>query len=329
MKKIPLIGATALAALLLAQMFAVTPAQAQAFPNRLVKVVVPYAAGGATDAAARGVTQRLSEIWGLPVVVENRAGAGTTMGAEAVAKAPADGYTLLFSDHPTFVVTPHLYAKLNYNALTDFAPITVVFHSSPVLAMSNAVPAKDFREFLAYARANPGKLSYGSFGYGSNPHVAIEKLKLMAGIDMVHVPYKGGAPAMTDLITGRVALLLGTYSFWEPNEKAGKLKIIAAVTGKRLAVRPDLPTVSESGVPGYVINTWFAMAAPAGTPAPVLDKIHADIVKVLRDPGFAEKFMKPQALEPGGNSREEFAAMLKTEYAVWGQMVRETGAKVE
>lgn len=329
MKRLSLIGATLLAVALFAQMFAVTGALAQAFPSRLVKVVVPYAAGGATDAAARGVTQRLSEIWGQPVVIENRPGAGTTMGAEFVAKAPPDGYTLLFSDHPTYVITPHLYSKLNYNALADFAPITVVFHSSPVFAMSNAVPAKDFREFLAYAKANPGKLSYGSFGYGSNPHVAIEKLKQVAGIDLVHVPYKGGSPALTDLIAGRVALLLGTYSFWEPNEKAGKLKIIAAVTDKRLAVRPDLPTVSESGVPGYFINTWFAMAAPAGTPAPVLDRIHADIVKVLRDPEFTEKFMKPQALEPGGNSREVFAAMLKAEYAHWGQMVRESGAKVE
>ena len=151
----------------------------------------------------------------------------------------------------------------------------------------------------------------------------------MAGIDLVHVPYKGAGPAMTDLIAGRVALLLGTYSFWEPNEKAGKLKIIAAVTDKRLAVRPDLPTVSESGVPGYFINTWFAMAATAGTPAPVLDRIYADIVKVLRDPGFAEKFMKPQALEPGGESREEFAAMLKAEYAHWGRLVKTIGAKLD
>ena len=327
MKKPMLIGATVLA--IAVQLFAAADAGAQAYPTRLVKVVVPYAAGGATDAAASGVTQRLSEIWVQPVVVENRPGAGTTMGAEYVAKAPADGYTLLFSDHPTYVITPHLYSKLNYNALADFAPITVVFHSSPVLAMSNAVPARDFREFLAYARANPGKLSYGSFGYGSNPHVAIEKLKQVAGIDLVHVPYKGGGPAMTDLIAGRVALLLGTYSFWEPNEKAGKLKIIAAVTEKRLAVRPDLPTVAESGVPGYFINTWFAMATTAGTPAPVLDKIHADVLRALQDPAFNEKFMKPQAYEPGGNSREEFAAMLKTEYARWGQLVRESGAKVE
>lgn len=327
MKKFSLIGATALA--MAAQLVAVTGAQAQAFPNRVVKFVVPYTAGGSTDAAARGVTQRLSEIWGQPVVIENRPGAGGVIGAEYVAKASPDGYTVLFSDHPTYVISPHLYSKLNYNPLTDFAPITVVFHSSPVLVMSNAVPAKDFKEFLAYARANPGKLSYGSFGYGSNPHVAIEKLKQMAGIDLVHVPYKGGGPALTDLIAGRVALLLGTYSFWEPNEKAGKLKVIAAVTEKRLAVRPDLPTVSESGVPGYFITTWFAMATTAGTPAPVLDRIHADVLKVLQDPGFNEKFMKPQGYEPGGNSREEFAAMLKTEYARWGQLVRESGAKVE
>lgn len=329
MKKLSLIGATVLAMALFAQLFAVTGAQAQAFPNRLVKFVVPYTSGGSTDAAARGVTQRLSEIWGQPVVIENRPGAGGTIAAEYVAKAPPDGYTVLFSDHPTYVISPHLYSKLNYNPLTDLAPITVVFHSSPVLVMSNAVPAKDFKEFLAYARANPGKLSYGSFGYGSNPHVAIEKLKQMAGIDVVHVPYKGGGPALTDLIAGRVALELGTYSFYEPHEKAGKLKVIAAATEKRLAVRPDLPTISESGVPGYFINTWFAMATTAGTPIPVLDKIHADVLKVLQDPGFNEKFMKPQAYEPGGNSREEFAAMLKTEYARWGQLVRESGAKVE
>ena len=327
MKRLSLSGT--FAALLCAQLLAITGVNAQAFPNRLVKIVVPYAAGGSTDGAARGLAQRLTESWGQPVVIENRPGAGTTIGADFVAKAAPDGYTLLFSDHPTYVVSPHLYSKLNYNPFTDLAPITVVFHSSPVLVMANAVPAGNFREFLAYAKANPGKLSYGSFGYGSNPHVAIENLKKMAGIDLVHVPYKGGSPALTDLLAGRVALLLGTYSFWEPHEKAGKLKVIAAVTEKRLKVRPDLPTVAESGVPGFFINTWFALAATGGTPAPVLDKINADVVKVLQDPVFNEKFMKPKAYEPGGNSREAFTAMLKTEYAHWGRLVKESGAKVE
>lgn len=330
MKRLVLVGSTAL--VMFISMLAVTGALAQAFPSKLVKVVVPYTPGSLTDAAARGVAQRLAEIWGQPVVIENRPGAGTTMGAEYVAKAAPDGHTLLFSDHPTYVITPHLFSKLSYSPLTDFAPITIVFRTLPVFALSNAVPAKNFKEFLAYARANPGKLSYASFGNGSFPHVATEQLKRMAGIDLVHVPYKGGAPAIADLLGGRVALLMASYGTFEQSEKAGKVKIIAAATEKRLTVRPDLPTVSESGVPGYSISVWFAMAAPAGTPAAVLDRIHADVVKILRDPGsdgFNEKFMKPQSVEPGGYSREEFASIIRSEYAHWGRLVRAIGVKLD
>lgn len=329
MKRLLLICWSALAAMLLATTPSISSAQAQAFPTKPVKLVIPYPPAGSNDTLGRGVAHRLSEMWGQPVVVENRPGGGTTIGAEYAARAAPDGYTLLFSDSTVYVISPHLYSKRSFNVLTDFAPITVLFHASLVLAMSNAVPAKNFGEFLAYARANPGKLSYGSWGYGSIPHVAIEKLKQMAGIDLLHVPYKGGSQALTDMIAGRVALLMGNYAFWEAHEKAGKLKIIVAITGKRLAVRPDLPTATESDVPGYVMGNWYALVAPAGTPPPVLDKIHVDAVKVVRDPGFAEKFLKPQTLEAAGNSREEFAAMLKAEYAYWGQLVKESGAKVE
>ncbi|MBI2316648.1 MAG: tripartite tricarboxylate transporter substrate binding protein [Betaproteobacteria bacterium] len=325
-------GSAALLALMFAPMTVPTCALAQAFPNRLVKVVVPYTPGSLTDAAARGVAQRLSEMWGQPVVIENRPGAGTTMGAEHVAKAAPDGYTLLFADHPTYVIVPHLFSNLSYSPLTDFAPITIVFRTYPVFALANAVPAKTFKEFLAYARANPGKLSYASFGNGSFPHVATEQLKRMAAIDLVHVPYKGGAPAITDLLGGRVALLMASYGTFAQAEKAGKVKIIAAATEKRIAVRPDLPTVSESGVPGYSISVWFAMAAPGGTPPAVLDRIHADVVKILRDPGpdgFNEKFMKPQSVEPGGYSRAEFASIIRTEYAQWGRLVRAIGVKLD
>jgi tripartite-type tricarboxylate transporter receptor subunit TctC len=329
MKRLSFIGGTAFIAILFASLSMLTDAQAQAFPSKVVKLVIPYPPGGNTDAIARPVTQRLSEIWGQPVIIENRPGAGTTIGAEYVAKAAPDGYTLLFSDIATYVVSPHLFSKLNYNALTDFAPITIVFRLSPVLGLSNAVPAKDFGEFLAYGKANPGKLSYASFGNGSYPHVAIEQLKQMTGMDLVHVPYKGGAAAFADLIGGRVAIIMANYSIIEPHEKAGKLKIIGAVTETRLAVRPDLPTISESGVPGYSVSAWAGMVAPAGTPASVLDKIRADIVKILHDPDFNERFLKPQALEPLGNSREEFATMLKAEYAHWGRLVSATGAKID
>jgi tripartite-type tricarboxylate transporter receptor subunit TctC len=325
-------GRASRAAVLLASIVAVGGAMAQAFPSKLVKVVVPYTPGSLTDAAARGVAQRLSEIWGQPVVIENRPGAGTTMGAEYVAKAAPDGYTLLFSDHPTFVIVPHLFSNLSYSPLTDFAPITIVFRTWPVFALSNAVAARNFKEFLAYAKANPGKLSYASFGNGSFPHVATEQLKQMAGIDLVHVPYKGGAPAIADLLGGRVALLMASYGTFAQSEKAGKVKIIAAATERRIRVRPDLPTVSEAGVPGYSISVWFAMAATAGTPAAVLDKIHADVVKALRasgPDGFNEKFMKPQSVEPGGNSREEFTSIIRTEYAHWGRLVRSIGVKLD
>ena len=336
MKQLSLIGRTVLAAVLLAPMlvpmFTIGGARAQAFPGKLVKIVVPYTPGSLTDAAARGVAQRLSEIWSQPVIIENRPGAGTSMGAEYVAKSASDGYTLLFSDNGTYTINPHLFSKLGYSPIADFAPITIVFRSLPVFALSNAVPARDFREFLAYVRANPGKLSYGSFGIGSFPHVATEQLKQMAGLDLVHVPYKGGAAAITDLIGGRVALLMASYGTFDQSEKAGRLKIIGAATEKRLAVRPDLPTVAESGVPGYSMSVWFGMAAPAGTPAPVLDRIHADVVKILHDPGpdgFNEKFMRPQVLEPGGNSREDFAAMIKAEYAHWGRLVKAIGARLD
>ncbi|MBI2315697.1 MAG: tripartite tricarboxylate transporter substrate binding protein [Betaproteobacteria bacterium] len=303
MNRLLFFGASALTAALFAATPSIAWAQAQAFPNKVVKIVVPYTPGAVTDTAGRLVGQHLSEIWGQPVIVENRPGAGTTIGAEYVAKSAPDGYTLLFADNGTYAISPHLFTKLNYNALTDFAPITVVFRSTLVFALSNAVPAKDFKEFLAYVKANPGKIVYGSWGSGSNPHLAIEQLKRMAGLDMVHVPYKGGAPALADLMGG-----------------------------KRLPVRPDVPTVIESGVPGYTMISWFAMAAAAGTPAPVLDKIRADIVKVLQDPradGFAEKYLKPQALQPGGDSREEFASLYKAEYERWGRLVKSVGAKLD
>lgn len=336
MKPFSFLGRTALAAILFAPMLApmltTGGAAAQAFPSRLVKIVVPYTPGSLTDAAARGVGQRLSEMWGQPVIIENRPGAGTSMGAEYVAKSAADGYTLLFSDNGTYTINPHLFSKPGYSPITDFAPITIVFRTLPVFALSNAVPARDFREFLAYARANPGKLSYATFGVGSFPHVATEQLKQMAGLDLVHVPYKGGAAAITDLLAGRVALLMASYGTFDQSEKAGRLKIIGAATEKRLAVRPDLPTVAESGVPGYSMMIWFAMAAAAGTPATVLDRIHADVVKILQDPGadgFNEKFMKPQAMEPGGNSREQFASLIRAEHAHWGRLVRAIGARLD
>ena len=304
-------------------------AMAQSWPNKPVRIIVPYTAGGGTDAVARGLAQQLSEVWGQQVVVENRPGGSTMIGANAVAKAAPDGYTMLFSDSAAFVINQHLYSNMTYKPLTDLAPITVVVKLAPVLALSNAVPATNLRELLDYAKANPGKLSYASFGSGSYPHVITEQFKRMAGVDILHVPYKGSAAAVTDILSGQLSMLIVTLSVFEQHEKAGKLKVLATTTEKRLSLRPDLPTVAEAGVPGYSASVWFGLAATAGTPEPVLTKIHADVAKILADPGYRAKFITAQSLEPGGMSRAEFAALLKEEEARWGQLVRDSGAKME
>ena len=216
-----------------------------------------------------------------------------------------------------------------YRPLVDLAPITNIVQLAPVLAVSNALPVNNVKEFLAYAKANPGKLSYASFGSGSYPHVISEQFKRMAQVDILHVPYKGSAAAVTDMIGGQLSMLMVTLSVFDQLEKAGKLKILATATEKRLPIRPDLPTISESGVPGYAANVWFGLAAPSGTPEAILDKIHADVIKVLSDPDFKAKTITAQALEPGGMSRSDFSAMLRSEEVRWGNLVRDSGAKAE
>ena len=301
----------------------------QSFPGKPVRIIVPYTAGGGTDTVARGMAHALSEAWGQPVVVENRPGGATMIGAEAVVRAPADGSTLLFSDSATFVINQHLYPKMPYRPLVDLAPIALVCRLAPVLAVSNAVPAANLRELIAYAKANPGKLSYASFGSGSYPHVITEQLKRMAGIDILHVPYKGSAAAVTDILNGQLSMLIVTLSVFEQQEKAGRLKVMATANAKRLSLRPELPTIAEAGVPGYAASVWFGMAAPAATPEPVLAKIHADVAKILADPAYRAKYIAAQSLEPGDLSRPEFAALLKDEEERWGRLVRDSGAKAE
>jgi tripartite-type tricarboxylate transporter receptor subunit TctC len=292
-------------------------------------MIVPYTTGGGTDSVARSLAQQLSKTWGQTVLVENHPGAATMIGADLVAKAAADGYTLLFSDTATFVINQHLYAKMPYRPLVDLAPIAQVVQLAPVLAISNAVPVNNLKEFIAYAKSNPGKLSYASFGSGSYPNVISEQFKRMANVDILHIPYKGSAAAVTDMIGGQLSMLMVTLSVFDQLEKAGKLKILATATGKRLSLRPDLPTISEAGVPGYLANVWFGMAATAGTPDVVLDKIHADIVKILSEPNFVDKVIKAQSFEPVITTRSEFISFLRNEDLRWGQLVRDSGAKVE
>jgi len=301
-------------------------ASAQTYPDRPVKVVVPYTPGGGTDTVARAISQRLAEKWGQPVVVENRPGAGTTIGTDFVAKAAPDGYTLLFSDSASFVINPHIYDKLPFDPLKNLEPVALAVRLAPVLATATNAPGKSVADLVSYAKANPGKLTYASPGIGSYPHVAFEYLKHLANVDILHVPYRGSTPALTDLIAGRVTMYMVTYSVFDALEKEGKVRIMAAATKERLPNRPDIPTIGES-VNDYAINVWFAFAAPAGTPAPILDKVHDDVAGILRQPEFVEKFIKPQAYIAGNLSRAEFAALVKSEHAKWAELVRISGAK--
>jgi tripartite-type tricarboxylate transporter receptor subunit TctC len=304
-------------------------AEAQAFPSRAVKIVVPTSPGGATDAFARALAAKLSGAWGQAVVIENRAGANQILGADFVSKSAPDGYTLLVSDASSFVINPHLYAKLPYDGVNGFTPVTVLVRFPWVIAVNASVPADTFPELVAYAKANPGKLSYGSFGLGSSAHISVDYLKNLLGIDIVHVPYKGAGPAVTDLLAGRIQMMMVTPLLVEPHARAGKLKLIAAATAQRIPGLPDLPTVAESGVPGYEAGTWFALVGPAGMPRDVVAKIYADTAGILGDAGFRDQYVTRQWFEAVGNTPEQFAEYLKAEYARWGRLVRLSRVSVE
>src|SRR5215210_538970 len=302
--------------------------KAQTYPGRPVKVIVPYTPGGGTDTVARAISQRLSTKWGQPVVVENRPGAGTSLGADAVAKSAPDGYTLLFTDSASFVINPHIYSKLPFDPLKDLKPIALAVRLAPVLAISNDAPGKTIPELIAYGKGNPGKMTYATPGVGSYTHVAMEYFKHLAGVDILHVPYRGSTPALTDLLGGRVTMYMVTYSVFDALEREGKLKIAAAATDERLPNRPDIPTIGET-VKGYGINVWFGFAAPTGTRAAILDKVHNDVAAILKEPEFIDTFIKPQAYIAGDLSRRDFAEQIKAEHAKWGELVKISGVPAQ
>lgn len=325
----PLLPSVLASLLLAGAAIAPKPAAAQLFPSRAVKIVVPTSPGGATDAFARALATRLSGAWGQAVLIENRAGANQILGADYVSKSAPDGYTLLVSDASSFVINPHLYRKLPYDGVNGFTPITVLVRFPWVIVVHASVAANTFQELVALAKADPGKLSYGSFGLGSSAHISVDYLKNLLGIDIVHVPYKGAGPAVTDLLSGRIQMMMVTPLLVEPHARAGKLKLLAAATAQRIPGLPDLPTVAESGVPGYEAGTWFALVGPAGVPRDVVARIHADTVKILGDAAFREQYVTRQWFEAVGNTPEQFADYLKSEYARWGRLVELSRVSVE
>src|SRR6266513_5217958 len=308
---------------------AAAPVFGQQFPSRPVKIVVPTSPGGATDALSRQIGARLSGLWGQPVIVENKPGANQIIGAAYVAKSAPDGNTLLVSDASSFVINPHLYRNMAYDGLHGYTPITVLVRFPWVIAVHPSVTASTFQELVAYARARPGALSYGSFGLGSSAHISVDYLKKLLGIDIVHVPYKVTGPAVTDLLSGQIQMMMVTPLLVEPHARTGRLKLVAAATAQRIPALPGLPTIAESGVPGYEAGTWFALVGPAGVPRDVVARIYADTAKVLGDPAFRAEYVSKQWFEVVGNTPEQFAEYLKSEYARWDRLIKLSRVSVE
>ncbi|VCU70874.1 Tripartite tricarboxylate transporter family receptor [Pigmentiphaga humi] len=297
------------------------------YPNRPIKLVVPYTAGGSNDVVARVLGQKLSSYWSQPVVVENRPGAGGNLGAAHVARAEPDGYTLLITPNNLLTMNPALYRKTGagYDPVKDFTPISLVASGPIMLATNAGLPVKSVRELIAYAKANPDKLSYASAGSGTPHHLTAELFKSMTGIQMVHVPYRGAAPAVTDLSAGRVQVMFGIPNSLMPFVKTGQLRALA-VSGKREMI--GLPTVADSGVPGFDSELWIGLTAPAGTPAPVIQKLNEAIEKAMRDPEVASA-LDAQGLAPAWSSTGEFAALVRKDSQRWTQLIDELGLSAD
>jgi tripartite-type tricarboxylate transporter receptor subunit TctC len=302
-------------------------AVAQGYPATTVKLIVPVPAGGVTDTMARIVAQRLTETWGQAVVVENRPGGNYGVGAQAVSRAAPDGHTLLVAPDSTFTANPTLISKLNYDP-NEFTPIMVLCRASPVLVVNASVAAGSVKDLVALARSQPGKLNYGSYGVGTYAHLSMEDLKRRTATDIVHIPYRGAAPATTGLLAGEVAMLLLNLSSIEAHERAGKVRILAAATEKRLSARPDLPTIAEAGVPGFQTSVWFALWGPPGMPRELVAKLHADIGKVLDLPQSRD-FFRTHSFERVDLTPAQFADLIRGDLAHWSAIIKAVGARIE
>ena len=302
-------------------------AQAQKYPERPVRLVVPFAPGGGTDIIGRIVGQGLAEVLGQPVIIDNRGGAGSTLGTEIVARAPNDGYTLLFGNI-SLAFNATLYTKLRYDTLRDLAPISLSAVQPNILVIHPGLPAKNLREFIELARANPGKYNYASAGTGSGTHLAAELLKLQTKINIVHVPYKGTGPALTDLLGGQISMMVSTFASALPHVRSGRMRALGVTTTKRSPATPDVPTLIEGGVAGYDYSTWYGLLAPANTARRLIDELNAANRKGLSREDIRQK-LESQGVDPSLNTPAEFAAYLKSEIEKWGKVVKATGAKAE
>ena len=300
-------------------------ANAQAgYPNRAIRVIVPFAAGGGTDVSARIWAARLSESIGQPVVIDNRGGSGGNIGAEAFIRSPADGYTILLTSNGPLTVNRYLYRDMNYDPLRDLMPIGLVFRIEQLLVVNPTVPARNVQELIALAKARPGVLNYGSGGTGSSLHLAGELFKLRAGVNLTHIPYRGGGPAMADLIAGNIQAMFDSMPSSLPQIRAGTVRGLAMCGARRHPLTPDLPTMEEAGVPNYVAGTWIAIFAPVGTPPAIAARFGEISRNALAEPGLKEALARVGA-DAESSTPEELHAIMVRETAVWGEVVREAG----
>jgi tripartite-type tricarboxylate transporter receptor subunit TctC len=336
-RRVMLSGSAAFATLvvagpMVAALFAPTPALGQApagaFPNKPIRLIVPAPPGSAPDFLSRTMSAKLTELWGQPIIVDNVVGASGHIGTERVAKAAPDGYTLLFNTIGPIAVNVNLFDKLPFDPVKDFVPITLVAKTPNLLCLNNALPAKSVAELIALAKQQPGKLRFGSAGSGTTPHLSGELFNVMAGVQLVHIPYKSSAQMTTDTIGGQVELIFHNAPVVLPHHKAGSLRCLGITSGRRHESAPELPTLSEAGLPGYEVTAWFGILAPTGTPAAVISKVHGDVVKVLAMPDVKERFVT-QIAEPVASTPEEFGAFIRTEITKWAAVVKQSKARVD
>ena len=297
---------------------------AQSYPDKPIRIVVTFPAGGPTDAVARPISQSLSTTWGQPVIIDNRGGAGGIVGTEIVAHSAPDGYNLLIGTAGGMSINPSLHAKLSYDPFKDFAPISMLVINPQILVMHPALAASNVRELVALAKSKPGQLNFASSGTGTATHLGLELFKAATGINVVHVPYKGGAPALTDLIAGQVQLLFISIPSVMPQVKAGRLKALAVSSARRSLSAPEVPTVAESGYPGFEYVNWNALFAPAATPRAIINKLNSEVVKIMRDPDLAQKLVS-QGAEPAPGTPEQLAQYMRVDFDRWRKVIRAAG----
>jgi tripartite-type tricarboxylate transporter receptor subunit TctC len=303
-------------------------ASAQAYPSRPLRLIVPFAPGGAVDIIGRLVADAVSRSLGQPVVVENRPGAGAAIGAEAVARSAPDGYTLLIGTSSTHGVNSAVNPKLSYDPVKDFSPVVLLATAPWMVVVNPSLPVHNPKELIEYAKAHPGQLNFASYGRGSSNHLATELLKARAGIDVVHVPYKGSAPALLDLVAGQVNFMLDTYSTSAPLVEAGKIRLIGVTSSKRVPYAPDVPTVAESGVPGYVTGAFFAIWLPANTPAPIVERLNREFNSALKQDVIKERLLK-LGLQPAGGTAQELGRVVVDEVRTWADLVKQQNLKFD